>query len=274
MVNISYENVTRVSRVAVIFFIGMILLGAMTACAEAPTSTMIQRYLYYLGDRYDEKVDGYFLHGHDHIVIVEREDGIEFHPSFTSAIVTVFTDGSLSAIYAGDEHLTCEALVSVDACVATSPNAEIARLEAFREVVILETTVPVDDSPALSADIADRLFVVGLFAMALLVQLAYMFFPFLVQGRFHTSGRMQLGKYVSTAYDRFGGSSATQKYWRDAAGNAQDDREDAGRSSATGSADGAASAPESLEERWKRLRFRLIVTAMLLIGAIVAAIFW
>jgi len=195
----------------------------LSACT-AQTTTQLESFRYILYDdvTYLENDPGFFQHLNETIYVEFLADRTVYHPTFSDAVVSIFSDDSMTALYSDGWTATCAAATTVEACVVSSPDAvhgaELATLITLRDGGV---TTGHFEAPDISEplDIFDKpITALGFVVVALSLFEVYLFLlvilPQGARNRIFPSGMLKAGRGMRAGMGRTYDSNT--RYWQQA----------------------------------------------------------
>lgn len=180
-------------------------LASMNGCTSQTTSEPWHyRYIVFDEVVYMEDEPGFFRYQNETILITVLPDRTEYRPTFSEAVVTVFSDGSLIAVYADDWTAECAAGVLADACVPTAVDAirqaELTSLLGFRDASVQEGGYTPDaDDPAAVSMAARAAIVITFLTLLFVYRLIVIILPHGFRGLIPASPSAAIDEGIKTA---------------------------------------------------------------------------
>ncbi len=208
----------------------LLALIALQACAVATTVPETYRYIVYNDLVFMEIDEGFFRRQDDTIHVAFLDGRTVYRPTFSEAVVTVATDGSLSAVYSDGWTAECLPDALADACDVTSADTvrqtELNSLLGFRDAAVQEGEyAPTDYDPPATAMSARLAIVIAFLTLILGYRLLVIFLPRGSRGRLFPSATFQIHRSIMAGRGQ-GGVRGTWVRADAVLGNIKDDMED------------------------------------------------
>lgn len=264
-------------RLAPLFFLLWIVV--LTACSSQTTTTISQvtyQYIVYQEVVYMESQAGY-THENDEILIDFQSDRTIFTASFSEATVTVFADGSLTAVYEDGWIANCSAEGSIDECSLSAINpsrtTEVTLLLGFRDVVILTGDYTPHGETPLNLLILDwKLLVIMIFAGLVFYRILILVLPRGVRGLFYPSKSLMGGIFNKNPGG--GRGHDVRNYWANADVSVGSLKDDFDNRYGKPSLSPDQTPPSTLRERFRVQWPYLLVSVVLFVLALVSTFIW